>query len=203
MAVSDLRRVLTYDNPPPQATAMLAELLAVAGGDRAEARRLLDKLIDAPSFADMPPEEQAEAYALRASVQKKPDKAEADYDQALKLSQDNVKILLARADFHREQKQLDKAAADVAAVVAKQSDDAATYLLQAQILREQNKLDEALASVDKAAELAPDDPAPVQARGELFRAQDKYDDAIKAFTTVPRRTTGLRSSTKRWATSKR
>jgi tetratricopeptide (TPR) repeat protein len=191
LAVSDLRRVMTYDDPPPHATAMLAELLAMPGGDRAEARELLDKLLEDKAFAEMPPRDQAESYTLRASLQTKSADALADFNTAVELVPDKAKFRLARAAFHREQGEHGLALADVNEVIKRKPDEASSYLLKAQIQRDQNKLDEALASVDKASELAPEEPALYQTRGEIYRAQDKLDEAIEEFSKVLQLQPGL------------
>ena len=69
MAVSDLRRVMDYDNSPPHATALLAELLALPGGDAKEAFELLEDLVEGDAFAALPPDEQAEILVQRAGLQ--------------------------------------------------------------------------------------------------------------------------------------
>jgi tetratricopeptide (TPR) repeat protein len=191
LAVSDLRRVLTYDNPPPHATAMLAELLAMPGGDRAEAHELLDKLFEDKAFAEMPADDRAEAYTLRATLQTKSSKALDDFNSAVEASPEKAKFRLARAAFHREQGEHALALADVNEVIKRKPDHAASYLLKAQIERDQNKLNEALATIDKASELSPDEPALLQTRGEIYRAQEKLDKAIGEFSKVLQMQPGL------------
>lgn len=191
LAASDLRRVLSYDNPPPQATAMLAQILSLPGGDPREARQLLNQLIKQDAFAALPADERAEALAMRATLQKSPEKALADYDAAIDLAPDNVVYLLARANFHREQKNADKALADVAAVIKKNPDDATGYLLQADVYRDEEKYDDALASVEKASKLAPDDPGIHQTRGEIYRLQENFDKAVEQFSKVLELAPGL------------
>jgi tetratricopeptide (TPR) repeat protein len=191
LAVSDLRRVLTYDNPPPHATAMLAELLAMPGGDRAEAHELLDKLFEDKKFAEMPADDRAEAYTLRASLQTKSAKALEDFNTAVELAPEKAKFRLARAAFHREQGEHGLALADVNEVIKRKPDHAPSYLLKAQIERDQHKLDDALATIDKASELAPDEPALLQTRGEIYRAQEKLDKAIGEFSKVLQMQPGL------------
>src|SRR5688572_24648249 len=62
LAVSDLERVLTYDDPPAQATLMLAQMLALSGGDQPESLRLVERLIDGEKFAEEETDLQAEAH---------------------------------------------------------------------------------------------------------------------------------------------
>jgi tetratricopeptide (TPR) repeat protein len=183
-ATSDLRRVLTYDEPPLQSLLLLAQLQSMPGGDRREARRLLDKMFKDERIDSIIPPERAEALALRASMQTKPELARKDFDAALELAPKNAAVRLARAEFFREQDLLDEALADVDRLIEQSGGDAAAYLLRAQIERAQQKWDAAETSLAKAAELAPAAVAPLQARGELYRQQDQFDKAIEQFTQI-------------------
>jgi tetratricopeptide (TPR) repeat protein len=183
LAISDLRRVLTYDAPPPQATAMLARLLALPGGDRNEARGLLDAFIDdAETFHALPADEQASTLALRGALQTDVEKALADFARAIELAPDKTQYQLARAKFRLDHDDADAALADLAKIVADQPDDLAAVVLQAQIQRDLKKYDDALASLAKAGELAPQSPIPPQYRGEILNQQEQYDKAIEEFT---------------------
>jgi tetratricopeptide (TPR) repeat protein len=184
LATSDLRRVLMYDNAPPQATAALARLLALPGGDEREARGMLDKLIDGEPFAALPPADQAEAYGLRATLQRDADKALADFARAIELDKDNVDYRLEKAQFQFEHDQVDEALAEVAGIVEKTPDQVAAYLLQAQILRALKRYDDALESLDKVGELAPGSIVPHEYRGEIYREMGQLDKAIDEFTRV-------------------
>jgi tetratricopeptide (TPR) repeat protein len=184
LATSDLRRVLMYDNPPAQATAALAKLLAMPGGDEREARGMLDKLIDSESFAALPPAEQAEAYGLRARIQRDAEKALADFARAIELDNDNVDYRLDKARFQFEHDQVDEALAEVAGIVEKTPDQVSAYLLQVQILRALNRYDEALKSLDKVDELAQGSIVPHEYRGEIYREMGEFDKAIDEFTRV-------------------
>lgn len=184
LAISDLRRVMMYDNPPVQATAVLAKLLSLPGGDEREARGLLDKLIDDEQFSTLPADEQAEALVQRAAMQRDAEKALADFARAVELAPDNVDYRLARAQFQFEHDKVDDALAEVAAIVEKTPDQASAYLLQAQILRAVKRYDEALKSLDKVANLAPGSIVPHELRGEFYREMGEFDKAIDEFTRV-------------------
>lgn len=184
LAATDLKRVVEYDDSPPQARLLLAQLLALPGGDRAEALKALNELFSSKSLENLPVKAHGEALALRATLQTDPEKARADFDAAIELEPNEASHLMARADFLRQQGKLDEAAADVEAVVAKNPDAAAAFLARAQIEREQNKMNEALASLDKATELAPSAPEPFQQRGEIYRLQGETDKAIEQFNRV-------------------
>jgi tetratricopeptide (TPR) repeat protein len=184
LAVSDLKRVIEYDEPPIQARVLLAQLLALQADEREDALEHLNEAFDDDRMAELPPGMQAEAFTLRATLQKDPDKALADFDEAIKLEPNEIEHRMARADFNRERGKLDEALADIDAILKNDADEAGAYLGKAQILREQNKLDEALAALDKATELAPSAPGPYQQRGEIFRAKGDSKKAIEQFNRV-------------------
>ena len=186
-ALSDLRRVHTYDNPPAEATARLAKLLSLPGGDRDEARGFLDGLIEnADLLESLSPAEQADVYALRAGLQTDAAKALDDYDRAIELATDKIKYQLARAEFRFGSDDPEAALADVAAIVAEQPDNVQAVMVQAQIQRELEQYDEALASFAKAAELAPHSPLPPQYRGEIYYDMEEYVKAVEEFSRVLR-----------------
>ncbi len=64
VVISDLRRVLAYDDPPPQAHFELGRLMAMPGGDPHEARRLLTTFLESP---DLPDSQRAETLILRST----------------------------------------------------------------------------------------------------------------------------------------
>jgi tetratricopeptide (TPR) repeat protein len=191
LAISDLRRVMMYDNPPPQGISLLAKLLAMPGGDRREARGLLDKLVDGESFATLPADEQAEALSLRASLQRDPKKALADFARAIDLAPDDVDYRLAKAQYQFNHDMVDDALAEVAGIVEKTPDQVSAYLLQSQILRALKRYDDALASLDKVAKLAPTSIVPHEYRGEIYREMGEFDKAIAEFTAVLKIEPGL------------
>jgi tetratricopeptide (TPR) repeat protein len=191
MATSDLRRVLMYDNPPPQASALLAKLLSLPGGDAREARGLLDKMIAAETFAALPVAEQAEAYALRARLQRGPERALADFARAIELDPDNVDHRLDKAQFQFANDQVDEALAEVAAIVEKTPDQVAAHLLQAQIFRALKKYDEAIETLEKVQKLAPGSIVPFEIRGEIYREQGEYEKSIVEFSRILQMQPGL------------
>jgi tetratricopeptide (TPR) repeat protein len=185
LAVSDLRRVLTYDEPPAEAPVMLAKILSLPGGDRDEARKLLEELIDkAESFTALPPAEQAAALALRGALQSDVEKALADFARAIELAPDNTQYQLARAKFRVTHDDAEQALADVKKIVEERPDDLAAIVLMSQIQRELKKFDDALETLAKAAELAPHSPIPPQYRGEIYQELDQHDKAIEEFSRV-------------------
>ncbi|MCA9238377.1 MAG: tetratricopeptide repeat protein [Planctomycetales bacterium] len=181
MAVSDLRRILAYDEPPSVAKLMLAKLLTGPGGDPHESRRLLTEFLE---DEEAPVDQRAVAYAIRAGLQTQPDKQAADIDAAIELEPENPKYLLARAAMRRQRSELDGALTDVAAVLAASPEDMGAYLLQSEILTQQGKPEEALGVLAKASEMMPDSPIPAQQRGEIYRSMGDFEHAVEEFTIV-------------------
>jgi tetratricopeptide (TPR) repeat protein len=185
LAASDLKRVMDYDNAPTAAQTTLARLLAMGPEEeRTEARELLTKLIDSDAFAKLKPEEQAEAYAQRAPLQKEAAQTLADFARAVELAPADSEVRLSRAKFQFENDDVEGALAEVAAVVEKTPDQIAARLLQSQILRTLKRYDEALDTLAKIAELAPASPLPHQYRGEIYREMGQFDKAIEEFSRV-------------------
>jgi len=181
LVVSDLRRVLTYDDPPPIANFLLGRLLAMPGGDPHEARRVLTTFLEKEGVSE---EQRAEALMLRARVQTDEAKALADFDAAIQLVPNNMNYRLARAMFLRSENKLEEALAETNQVLEQAPEDANALIFQGEVFRELGKLDEALASFDRATELAPQAPGPYQNRGEIYRDQGKFDLAVAQFTKV-------------------
>lgn len=181
LVVSDLRRVLAYDDPPPEANFLLGKLMALPGGDPHESRRVLSEFLETE---DLPPEQRAEALVLRARVQTDENKALADFDEAIQLAPDNDNYRLVRAVFLRSRKKLDEALAEVGAVLDQSPDDANALILQGEVFRELGKNDDALESFDRAIELAPQAPGPYQQRGEIYREEGEYDKSLANFNKV-------------------
>jgi tetratricopeptide (TPR) repeat protein len=191
LAVSDLKRILEYDNPPAQARLLLSQLLTLPGGDRPEALKQLNQLFDDKAVAEMPAEQRADALTLRATLQTDDAKALADFDEAVKLAPNESSHRMARAEFQRRREHFDEALADVEAILQKEPNEASAYLLKAGVLRDQKKLDDAIASLEKAIELAPTAPGPHQELGEIYREKGEIAKAIEQFNKVLQLQPGL------------
>ncbi|HEX6962837.1 MAG TPA: tetratricopeptide repeat protein [Lacipirellula sp.] len=184
LAVTDLQRVLEYDEAPVHAKVLLAQLQALPGGEKAEALKLLNEAFEAEQFQELPAKMRAEAISLRATLQEDPEKALQDFDEAIALEPEEDEHRLARADFNRQRGKLDEALQDIEELLKQDEENAGALLVKAQILREQEKLDEAIAVLDKATEIAPSAPGPYQERGEIYRIQGEAEKAIDQFNRV-------------------
>ena len=181
LVISDLRRVLAYDDPPPQAYFELGRLMAMPGGDPHEALRVLTTFLETP---DLPDSQRAETFILRSRVQTDEKKALADFDEALRLGPHNAGYRLVRAVFLRSRNKFKDALEEVGQVLQQVPDDANALILQGEIFRELGKPKQALESFDHATKLAPKAPTPFQNRGEIYREQEKFDKAIEEFNQV-------------------
>jgi tetratricopeptide (TPR) repeat protein len=181
LVVSDLRRVLAYDDPPTEANFLLGKLMALPGGDPHESRRALTEFLQTE---DLPPEQRAEALALRARVQTDEAKALDDLDEAIQLSPENGAYRLVRAVFLRSRGKLDESLAEVDKVLEQTPEDANALILQGEVFRELGQNDKALESFDQATQVSPQAPAPYQERGEIYREQEEYDKALEQFNKV-------------------
>jgi tetratricopeptide (TPR) repeat protein len=181
MAVSDLRRVLATDAPTPLTRLMLAELLTAPDGDPHEAKRLLNEFL---REEDLPPNQRAEALALRARLQSETSKAMADFDEAIALAPEAGNYRLARAVFLRNAGELERALASVEQILEAAPDDPAALVLRGDLQRQSGQLDEALKSYERASQLVPQALEPYQNQGEIYRQQGKFEEAIEQFTKV-------------------
>jgi tetratricopeptide (TPR) repeat protein len=179
--VSDLRRVLAYDDAPPSANFMLGKLMALPGGDSHEARRLLTDFLAAEDIAVA---EQAEALMLRGRLQTEEAKAIEDFDAAIALDPENSNYGLVRAMYLRSKNKHDDALAAIAKLIEQKPDDANALILRGEVFREMGKTDEAIVAFDEASKLAPESPAPYQHRGEIYREKKEFEKAIAEFTKV-------------------
>jgi tetratricopeptide (TPR) repeat protein len=181
LIVSDLRRVLAYDDAPPSASFMLGKLMALPGGDAHEARRLLTDFLAAEDIATA---ERAEALMLRGRLQSEEKKAIEDFDAAIALDPENTNYGLVRAMYLRSKNKYDDALAAVDKLIEQSPEDANALILRGEVFREMGKTDEAIAAFDAATKLAPESPAPYQHRGEIYREKKEYGQAVTEFTKV-------------------
>jgi len=178
---SDLRRVIGYDDPLPNAYLMLGKLMAMPGGDPHEARRSIDNYLKSEDLAT---EQHAEALVLRASLLRDKTKALADMQAAIELAPGNMGYRLARALFLRRSDKLDEAHVAIDEILRLEPENANAHVMQGEIFRQQDRLEEALTSFDQATQLAPQAPGPFQNRGEIYHQQKKFTEAIAQFNEV-------------------
>ena len=179
--ISDLRRVLSYADPPADAYFMLGKLMCLPGGDAHEARRLLTSFL---KFEDLSKAKQAEALALRGRVQSEESKALDDIDQAIALEPGSDKYRMVRAVFLRDRKRHDDALEEISKLLDQSPDNASVLLLQGEVFRAAGDLEAAIESFGRAGELAPQSVVPNQQLGEIHRINGDYEEALKQFSEV-------------------
>jgi tetratricopeptide (TPR) repeat protein len=181
LVISDLRRVLAFDDPPAEASFLLGKLMTLPGGDPHESRRALTTYLES---AEISPEKRAEALVVRARVQSDEKKALADLDEAIELSPNSANYRLLRAVYLRGRKKLDEALAEVDVVLEQSPDDVNALILQGELFQDLGQTDSALQSFGRVIELAPQNPGPYQHRGEIYRNLDEHDKALADFNKV-------------------
>jgi tetratricopeptide (TPR) repeat protein len=178
-ALSDLQRVVGLDDKLVEAQLLIGKLQSLPLGDGAAARRSLSKVVDSK---EAPPEQKAEAYALRSAQQKDAERRLADLNEAVNLQPKKPEYLRLRAQYFYENDKFAEALADVDQALEMEKDHAATNELRGMILLGMDKYDEALGSFNRASELVPESPLPYAHRGELYRQKGDLEKAIEQLT---------------------
>ncbi len=180
-ALNDLQRAVQLDPKLWEAHLLIGKLQALA--DANAARRALTQVVDAE---DATPEQQAEALALRSTVQRDDERKMADINRAVELVPELPDYVRLRAQhFFRAQK-FDEALADIDKALELEEDHAQSHELRGMILMGMKRNDEAVKSFDRASELAPENVATLLVRAgahfemkETARALEDIDKAIE------------------------
>ncbi len=175
-ALSDLQRAVGLDESLWDAQLLIGKLQVLPYGDAAAARRALSKVIES---ADAPPEQKAEAYAVRSAVQRDEEKRLEDLTRAVELQPEKPDVLRLRGNYLYSKEKLKEALADIDRALELDPDHPATNELRGMILLGLEKYDEALASFNRATELVPEAAQPYQFRGQLYRQQGDLEKALE------------------------
>ena len=208
-ALSDFEAAIARD--PKFATAYLARALAQGRGSTPP----LDKVfadynkaitLGIPAGGEdvtyekvIAPQLQAAAYAGRGALlvqQKQPDKALADFNQAIKLFPEALEARVQRAGVLVQKNASDKALADLNFVLEKQPNFASALTMRAEIYRQQNQNAKARADMRRALQMdgstAANLTSPVyagllasleaQKRGDEWLAQGGFDEALAEYS---------------------
>jgi tetratricopeptide (TPR) repeat protein len=178
-ALTDLQRAIALDGSLYEAQLLIGRLQALPLGDPNAAKRALSKVCDAN---DADPDQRAESYALRGTLESDDAKREADFNRAVELVPDKPDYYRVRAQFLYSKDKFDPALADVDQAIKMAPDHAASQELRGLILLGLKRDDEALAAFNKASELAPDAVLPYQHRGEVYREQGDLKKAVEQLT---------------------
>lgn len=175
-AISDLQRAVGMKNDLIEAHLLLAKLQLPPMGDASAARRSLGQVI---RMEKATPEQKAEAYALRAPIQKEDSDRLSDLDKAIELQPERAEYWRQRSEYFYGAKSFDKALADIDQSLKLEPDHASLHEVRGMILLGQEKFNEALGSFDRASELEPLSAKPYERRGELFRKQGDEKKALE------------------------
>jgi tetratricopeptide (TPR) repeat protein len=146
------------------------------------ARRAFTKVVEASAA---PPEQKAEAFALRSAVQRDAEQQTNDLNRAVELQPEKPDFLRLRAQHLAGKDKYDEALADIDRAIEMETDHAASHELRGMILLQMERYDDALASFDRASELAPDAALPYQHRGELYLKKGDTEKALPPYGFGP------------------
>lgn len=181
LAVSDLRRVLTYDDAPPQAKVTLAQLLALSGGDLPEAERLLDSAVKDKAFEELPPGALAEAYLLRATIyrqQSKFDEALAALEEVAKRAPEAAEPYQAMGELYRLKEDFPKAIEQFTKVLEVEPDSLLALVHRAEAHLNNKQPDEALKDIESVLKANPGLALAHGLKAQALAHADRLPEAI-------------------------
>jgi tetratricopeptide (TPR) repeat protein len=170
--VGDLTKTLALNDKQPRAHLMIARFARSAKS----AEKHIEKAIE---YGDEDPPTKAKALAVRGSMQEKPEKKLADFDEAIRLAPENIGVLRARGLTLAELERNDAALADLSKALEMEPDHAPTLELKGQVLGRLKRYDEAIAALEKAKSLVPTSSEPLLHLAQIHALQKKFDAAIK------------------------
>jgi tetratricopeptide (TPR) repeat protein len=184
LAVDDLRQVLVYDDAPPQAAMMLAQLESMTGGDSAEAEKLVKKAMSAESFGALPANDQAEAYLLQGTImrqQNKADEAIASLSKAAELAPEAPEPHQALGEIYRAlgKEKFPDAIAEFSKVLEVQPGSMLALIHRAEAYLANDQNDEALKDIETVLKANPQFKLAQGLRAQALANQDKLPEAIE------------------------
>jgi tetratricopeptide (TPR) repeat protein len=178
-ALTDLQRALELDDKLMDAQLQIGKLQSLPLGDSGAAKRAFSQVAKA---AEATPEQKAEAYALRSTLQTKDEKRLEDLNKAVELASKKPDYFRVRGQYLYGKEKFDEALADIDQALKLADDHAATHELRGMILLGLEKYDDALKSFDRASELEPEAALPYQHRAELYRQKGDLEKAVEQLT---------------------
>ncbi len=175
LSLKDLDRARAYDDNNPSIHLMRARLLAMPGGDRAQAieatNRAVKLLVDDKA-------ELAAALLLRAGLRTDPGEQIADLNSAVEAEIEGTDALEARAMFFMSRGDTDKAIVDLKTLSDREPDNAQSRFALAMAFVAAQKYEEALAQADKVIESNPQLVAPYKLKAQIHKASKQVKEAI-------------------------
>ena len=192
MAMTDLEKLLEYDDQQMNAHLLVAQLQSLPGGDRKRADLAVETAV---KVAGDDPEKRSKALARRASLSEDREKQLADLDDAIQIAPQNLAALRQRGLIYFEDGQFEQAIADFRKILEKDGGDTASMQAIAESLVRLKKHDEAIEYLNRAVEDNPDSVANYMLRARALFTAKKSDEALKdldkAVELQPRNVTAL------------
>ncbi|MDZ4817619.1 MAG: tetratricopeptide repeat protein [Planctomycetota bacterium] len=178
-ALQDLERAVKLNDEQGDAHYLIGRLHTLPGGDRDRARKAAAKAVELTK-----PDRNAHARSLvlRANLGTDVKERQADYDEAVKLAEDDPEARRSRGLFLLLQGKPAEAVTDLDEAIKLAPKEASAYEARGLALLMQKKYDPALADLDKVIELVPESSLPHMHRGRILAEQKKLPEAIEAFT---------------------
>ena len=174
-ALLDLDEAVKLDEGQFDVYYMIGRLNALPAGDRAKARKALEKAVE---LAANDPQDQAKALLLRANVAENREQRMADFDKAIELDADNPEMLRSRGLYLLTEKKYDEAIADLDKAIVLDPDHADSHEARGVILFLQGKTDDALKAFDRTIELQPNSAMAYTHRARIYAIQNSDDKAL-------------------------
>jgi tetratricopeptide (TPR) repeat protein len=181
-ALEDLERAVKMNAELPDALLMIARLNLLQGGDRKRAMEAIDQAIATKED----PRLRAQAYVLRATLAKEPEKKLADLGEAIKLQPNDVKLLTDRGLFLATIGKTEAALADFNAALEREPKNPTLFEAKAMAQAELKKLADAEATVEAWRKIEPKSIVPLvtlarirAAKPDLPAALAPLDEALK------------------------
>ena len=177
VALGDLERAVKYLPEMIDAHMQIGKLQRLQQGDRERAFKAFTVVVKADNTSV---ETRAEAYSLRAPLNKEEKDVLADYARAIELAPKNMEVIRERGVYHLSKDKVDEAIADFDRAIEIAPGDAGAYEARGLALFVKRDYEEAVKSFDKAIAIAPDVASPYMNRGRAYAILKKYDKAIES-----------------------
>ena len=186
-AMSDLDKLLEFDDAMGAAHLKVAQLQALPGGLRDRALESANKAIQ---HLDESPELLSDAFVVRGDIGNEPEQQLSDYNEAVRIASKNTKALRHRAVLHLGHDRISEAMADFSRVLERDTEDAIALQGMGEALTRLKKFDDALNHLNQAIQVHPESFAGYMIRAEVLANQGDLhaavDDLNSALRIQPR-----------------
>ncbi|MCA9167250.1 MAG: tetratricopeptide repeat protein [Planctomycetales bacterium] len=194
LCLPKLNRALELRPKMASSQLLLARLLSLPGGDRAEA---LVKVNQAIALLEDDPDNLSEAHLTRARLHENHDEMKKDLDVAIELNPRNFDAWRTRGLFYLSTGETEKALSDLRELLEQNPDDVVAHQFIAQAFRQLKQYDEAIEHLDKITENDPNALVAFELRARIAEERGDLDAAIdnlnQAIRINPRYLNGILS----------